>query len=142
MVWLYFRSSRTSRITNIRTVSFCQQKCDLSGYIFCCQLISRWPCECIYVATMFPSQLSLFAVQNLPFVFHYRLFCCEGCVLHMLGINRALFKFQRQSLRVLFFSYQILELHRVSSPKNYKILSLATSSFSSVGACVVIIVKL
>ena len=61
------------------------------GYIFCCQVIAMFPCECPYVDTMFPSHLNLFPVKNLPFVFHCHLFCCEGCDPHMLDINRTLF---------------------------------------------------
>ena len=61
---------------------FCQPICDLSGYIVCCQAISRWP----YVGTIFPLLRNLFPVQTLPFIFHYHLFHCEGCALHMMDI--------------------------------------------------------
>jgi len=61
---------------------------DLSGYIFCCQVITRWPCECPYVDTLFLSQLNPFPVQNLPSFFHYQLFHCEDCALYMPNINR------------------------------------------------------
>ena len=68
---------------------FCQPICDLSGYILCCQVISRSPCERPNVDTMFLSQLNLFPEQNLPL--HYHLFCCEGCALLMLDINSTCF---------------------------------------------------
>ena len=70
LFWLFQHLSYVSHHKH-SCIVFYQPICDLAGYIFC-QAISRWPCECPYIDTMFLSQPHLFPVQNLPFIFQYR----------------------------------------------------------------------
>ena len=46
-----------------------------------CQVPYEYP----YVDTIFQSQLILFPMQDFLFIFHYHMFRCEGCALHMLN---------------------------------------------------------
>jgi hypothetical protein len=70
MVWFYFSTSHTSCITNLHALSSPYQYMPYLITYFVVKVIARWSCECPYVDTMFPSQLYLFPVQNLPFIFH------------------------------------------------------------------------
>ena len=106
MVWFYFSTSHTSHTTNIRAASSLNQNVIYLVTYF----VVRWsPGDLVnvYVDTIFPSHLNLYPVQNLPFVFHFRLFYCEDCARHMLDINRALFQLWRSSPRVFFFHIMI-----------------------------------
>jgi len=83
VVWVYFSTSHTSHITNIHALSSVYQYIIYLDYLLLsgdCQVPYEYP----YVDAMFPSQLILFPMQHLLFIFHYHLFRCEGCALHML----------------------------------------------------------
>ena len=45
---------------------FCRPIHDLSGYTFCHQVITRWPCECPYVVTMASNFGIFFSLPPLP----------------------------------------------------------------------------
>ena len=94
--------------------------------------ITKWHCECPYVDTMFLSQINPFPLRNSPFVLHYHLFCCEGCVLHMLDINRTIFQLYCCS-HIALFSCRNWELHHMLFPKNCTILLWLLHLFLQLG---------